>query len=160
MKKITRISVLIALSIVLSIFESLIPIFNIPGIKIGLANIIVLTVLYIYGFKEAFTLSILRVLFIGILRTGLGINFYFSLSGAILSILFMVLAKKTKLSIIGVSIVGSIMHTVGQMVIAISIFNNINLIYYLPYMIVFSIITGIVIGKLSKENIKFFENNL
>lgn len=158
MKKEIRLSVLLSLSIVLSILESFIPIFNIPGIKLGLANIVILTVLYIYDFKDALLVSIIRILFISILRTGFGINFYFSIVGAFLSVVMMYLAKKIKLSIIGVSIVGSITHSIGQLLVALIIINT-NMIYYLPYMIFFSIITGIIIGIISKQNIKFLENN-
>ena len=72
-RKVTRISMLLSLSIVLSIVENLIPIFNgvIPGLKIGLANAAIMTVLYIYGVKEAFFISIARILIVGMLRTGL-----------------------------------------------------------------------------------------
>lgn len=157
MKKEIRISALLGLSIVLSILESLIPIFNIPGVKLGLANIVVLTVLYVYSFKDALLVSLIRVLFIGVLRTGFGITFLFSIVGAILSIIMMYLAKKTKLSIIGVSIIGSITHSLGQILVAVLLLNA-NLIYYLPYIIVFSIITGTIIGIISKENINFLNN--
>ena len=158
MKKIIRISALIALAIVLSILESLIPIFDIPGVKLGLANIVILTVLYVYGFKEALFVSLIRILFISILRTGL-FSLYFSFSGALLSIICMYLIKKTKLSIIGVSIVGSITHSLGQIVVAYILLNT-NIIYYLPYILIISIITGTIVGYLSKENIKFFKNNI
>ena len=154
MQKITRLAALLSLSIVLSILESFIPFFNIPGIKLGLANVVILTVLYVYKFKDAFLLSILRILFLAILRTGFGLNLYFSFFGAILSLIMMFLAKKTPLSIIGVSIVGSISHIIGQFIVAI-ILLNINLIYYLPFMLIIGVITGIIIGIISKENIKF-----
>ena len=158
MKKEIRISALLGLSIVLSILESLIPIFNIPGIKLGLANIVILTVLYIYNFKDALLVSLIRVLFIAILRTGFGITFLFSLVGAIISIVMMYFSKKTKLSVIGVSIIGSISHSLGQILVAIILLNT-NIIYYLPYMIMFSVVTGTIIGIISKENIKFLNSN-
>src|SRR5574344_1024195 len=105
-KDFTRLSLLLALSVVLNLIESVIPIFNgiIPGLKIGLANIVVLFVLYEYSFKDALYISILRVFLVGILRTGLfSISFYFSLGGAILSTIMMFIFKRfTKLSIIGI----------------------------------------------------------
>lgn len=156
-KKTMNISMLLALSIILSIVESIIPIFNgsIPGLKVGLANIIVLYSLYKFNFKDAFLISILRVILVSILRTGLfSINFFFSISGAILSIIMMYLFKKTKLSIIGVSIIGSISHSIGQVIIAIIFLNNISYIYYLPILIIFSIVTGIIIGYLSDSILK------
>ena len=153
-KKISRLAMLLAISVVLNIIESFFPIFNgiIPGFKLGLTNIVVLLVLYIYSFKEAVLVSILRVFLVGILRTGLfSISFFFSLGGSILSIIMMYLAKKiTKLSIIGVSIIGSVSHIIGQTLIAI-IFYNTNMIYYISWALLLSIPTGILIGILTKE---------
>lgn len=159
MKKEIRLSMLLSISIILNILESLIPIFNFPGIRIGLANIITLIVLYTYGSKDAIYISILRVLLVGILRTGLfSISFYFSLFGSIFSIISMIIFKKTKLSIIGVSIVGSIMHNVGQIIAALFLINT-NLIYYMPILLITSIITGTIIGFISKELLNFTQNS-
>lgn len=154
LKKIVRLSMFAAIMVALSIVESYIPIFNgsIPGFKLGLANIIVIILLYLYSFKDALYVSILRIFIVGLLRTGLfSTTFIFSISGAILSLIMMFLFKKTKLSIIGVSIVGSVSHSIGQILAATIILQNINLNYYLPFMIIFSIITGIIIGIISKE---------
>ena len=121
-KKITRLALLLSLSVVLNLVESIIPIFNgtIPGLKLGLANIVILFTLYEFSFKDAITISIMRVILVGILRIGLfSMAFFFSLSGAILSIIFMYIFKRyTKLSIIGVSIIGSLFHSIGQIIIA------------------------------------------
>ena len=152
-KKTINISMLLAIGIVLSIIESFIPIFNgmIPGLKVGLSNIIVLYVLYRYSIKNTFYIVILKVLLVAILRTGFSINFYFSIVGGLLSVLFMSIAKKTKLSIIGVSIIGSIFHLVGQIIVAIILLNSFNLIYYLPYLIIFGSISGFIIGIITKD---------
>ena len=160
-KKSTRLAMLLSLSVVLSILESFIPFLNgtILGLKIGLANSVILFVLYTYSFKDAITLSILRVLLMGILRTGLfSTTFFFSLSGAFLSIIMMYLFKKiTKLSIIGISIIGSISHSIGQVLMAMLLLKNINTIYYLPWVLLFSIPTGILIGIISKELLNYFD---
>ena len=160
-RKTVRIAMLLALSIVLSLIESSIPIISniIPGVKLGLVNAVVILVIYLYGFKEALFLSITRVFLIGIIRTGLfNIIFFFSLSGALFSIIAMVLCKKfTPLSIIGISIVGSIMHSIGQIIIAIIFLNNINIIFYLPYLLIFSIPTGIIIGITAKEVLRLYD---
>lgn len=160
-KKFTRLAMLLSLSVVLSILESFIPFFNgtILGLKIGLANSVILFVLYTYSFKDAITLSILRVLLMGILRTGLfSTTFFFSLSGAFLSIIMMYLFKEiTKLSIIGISIIGSISHSIGQVLMAMLLLKNINTIYYLPGILLFSIPTGILIGIISKELLNYFD---
>ena len=146
---------LISLSVVISIIESYIPLLNniIPGLKLGISNVIILFVLYKYTFKDSLYVSIVRVFLTGLLRTGLfSITFFFSLSGAIFSIIFMYVAKKIKIfSVIGVSIIGSIFHSLGQILIAIIILDNNNIIYYLPYLLIFSIPTGIITGLITKK---------
>lgn len=159
-RKLVRLSMLLSLSIVLSILESMIPVVGtiVPGIKLGLANAAIVFVLYMYSFKEAVYVSILRIIIVGILRTGLfSIMFFFSLSGALMSILFMMLFKKMKLSIVGVSIVGAVAHSIGQIIVAIIFLNNINIVYYLPYLLLLSIPTGIIVGISAKEVIKYYE---
>ena len=162
LKQNIRLSMLLALSVVLSIIESMIPFFNgyIPGLKLGLANTIILFILYSYSFKDAMYVSVLRVFLVGILRTGIfSQTFFFSLSGALLSGTAMYLTKRfTKLSIVGVSVVGSIFHSVGQVLVAIIIINTTNMIYYLPWLLLFSIPTGIIVGLISKEIVIYFEN--
>lgn len=165
MKKYMRLVMLLSMSIVLSIIESFIPLFNgfIPGLKLGLANIIVLIVLYKYDVKDVFFVSILRVFIVGIMRTGLfSFNFFFSLSGALLSCISMCFFKKTHLSMIGVSVIGAIFHSIGQILIAVLFLKNGNMIYYLPWLLLLSIPTGLFIGYVSKillneleEKVKF-----
>lgn len=161
MKKFTRLTMLLALSVVLNIIESFIPLFNgnIPGLKLGLANIIILIVLYMFSFKDALYVSLLRILLVGILRTGLfSMTFFFSLGGALFSLCSMFIAKKTKLSIIGVSIVGSIFHSIGQILVAILIIKNTYIIYYVPWLLLFSIPTGILVGFTSKTILNNLED--
>ena len=153
MKKYMRLVMLMSFSIVLSIIESFIPIFSgyLPGLKLGLANIIVLIVLYKYDLKDALFVSIIRVIVVGIMRTGLfSISFFFSLFGALFSCISMFFVKKTKLSMMGVSVVGSIFHSVGQILVAILFLRNNSMIYYLPWLLMFSIPTGLFIGYVSK----------
>ena len=152
-KDITVIAILTSLAVVISIIESYFTFLTdfIPGLKLGLANIVIIYALYKYNFKVAFLISIVRVFIVALLRTGFGINFLFSLVGAIFSIIAMILIKKTKLSIIGVSIIGSIFHSIGQVLIGIIILSNSNIMYYLPYLLIFSIPTGIVVGLISKK---------
>lgn len=160
LKKFTRLSMLLALSVVLNIIESVIPVLNgiIPGFKIGLANTVILFVIYMYSFKDALYISTLKVFLTGILRTGLfSITFFFSLGGAFLSVIAMSLAKKyTKLSIIGISVIGSLFHSIGQIIIAIFVLDMANMIFYLPIILIFAIPTGIVVGYISKELINNF----
>ena len=163
MNKYIKLTMLLSFSIVLNIIESFIPLFNgyIPGLKLGLANIIIIIVLYKYEFKDVLFVSIMRVVVVGILRTGLfSINFFFSLFGSLFSVVSMFLIKKTKLSMIGVSIVGSIFHSVGQIIIAILLLKNNNMIYYLPWLILFSIPTGLFVGYISKKLILELEDKI
>ena len=163
MRKYMRLVMLLSFSIVLSILESFIPLFNgyIPGLKLGLANIIVLIVLYKYDIRDVFFVSILRVIVVGLMRTGLfSINFFFSLAGALFSAISMIIFKKTRLSMIGVSIIGSICHSLGQILIAILVLKNSNMIYYLPWLLLFSIPTGLFVGYVSKKMLSELEDKV
>lgn len=161
LKTFTRLSMLLALSVVLNIIENMLPIFSdtLPGVKLGLANIVILYVLYKYGFKQAIILSISRVFLVGILRTGIfSVAFYFSLSGAILSIFMMYLAiKLTKLSIVGVSVIGSFFHCIGQLIVLAIYINNLSAFKYMIIMLVFAILTGILTGTISKQLVKYIK---
>ena len=152
-KDITKIAILTSICVVISIIERYFTFIGdiIPGLKLGLANIVIIFTLYEYNFKTAITVSLVRVLIVALLRTGFGINFFFSLSGAIFSIITMYLFKKTKLSVIGISIIGSLFHSIGQVLVGVLFLNNYNVMYYLPYLLIFSIPTGIVIGIISKK---------
>ncbi len=164
MKKFTRLSMLLALSVALNIIETSLPLLNgyIPGLRLGLANIVTLFILYQFGFKDALYVGILRVFLVGILRTGIfSTTFFFSLTGVLLSIIFMYLAKRfLNLSIIGVSIIGSIAHSTGQILASIFILQMDAMIYYLPWLLLFSIPTGILVGILCKQLVKFYDQNL
>lgn len=159
MKDFTRLSLLLSLSIVLSIIESTIPFFSgaIPGMKLGLANIVTLFILYKYGFKSAIYVGVLRVFVVGILRTGLfGVTFYLSFSGMVFSLCFMYLAMKFKFSIIGVSVVGSFFHTLGQ-VIAVNFITSTNMMAYFPILIVVSVFSGVIVGIIGNKLLLHFE---
>ena len=164
MKKFTRLSMLLALSVALNVIEASLPLFNgyIPGLKLGLANIVTLFIIYQFSLKDAFYVGILRVFLVGILRTGLfSTTFFFSLSGVIFSIICMYLAKNfLKLSIVGVSIVGSIAHGTGQVLTSILLLQMSSMIYYLPWLLLFSIPTGILVGLICKQLIKFYDEVL
>lgn len=158
-KSITTISILTAISVVISIIESYFAFIGniIPGLKLGLANIVVIFALYKYNFKTAIGISVVRVLIVALIRTGFGLNFFFSLVGALFSVISMSLVKRTRLSVIGVSIIGSIAHSIGQVLVGIIMLDNYNVIYYLPYLLLFSIPTGILIGIISKRLLKYTE---
>ena len=159
-RDITTIGILTAISVVISIVESYFTFIGsiVPGLKLGLANIVVLFALYKYNFRMAISISMVRVFIVALIRTGFGINFLFSIVGALFSIIVMSLIKKTRLSIVGVSILGSIFHSVGQVLVGMLMLSNSNVIYYLSYLLLFSIPTGIFIGLVSKKLLKYTEN--
>ena len=159
-KKLTRLAMLLSLSVVLSIVESLIPLNTaIPGLKLGLANAVIVFAIASYSLKEALTISILRVFLVGLLRTGLfNTYFFFSLGGALLSVIVMYIVYKTnKFSIVGVSIIGAIFHNIGQILVAIVMLNTINLAFYLPLLLIFSIPSGIIIGLTVKSVLNVYK---
>ena len=154
-RDITRIAILTSIGIVISVIESYFTFIGdiIPGLKLGLANIVILFTLYQYDFKTAFMVSIIRVFICALIRTGFGFNFFFSLTGAVFSIVMMGLFKKTRLSIVGVSVIGSVFHSIGQVLVGVFLLSNYNVMYYLPYLLLFSIPTGVVIGIIAKKMI-------
>ncbi len=161
MKKFIRLSLLLSLAIVLNIIEASIPFFSgqIPGLRLGLANIITLFVLYQFSFKDAIYLAVLRVFLVGILRTGIfSTAFFMSLTGVIISLILMYIAKKI-FSEIGVSIIGAVGHSIGQ-ILTIFLISQINVSYYLPFILFFSIISGIITGIICKYLNNYFKENL
>ena len=158
-RSITTISILTAISVFISIIESYFTFIGniVPGLKLGLANIVIIFALYKYNFKTAISISLVRVLIVALIRTGFGLNFFFSLIGALFSIISMALVKKTHLSVIGVSIIGSISHSIGQVLVGIIMLDNYNVVYYLPYLLLFSVPTGILIGIIAKRLLKYTE---
>ncbi len=143
-------AVLVTLSMLLSYIDSLIPIFpQFPGIRLGLANIVILSALYMLPEGYALLINIIRVLLAGLLFTGVT-GMMYSLSGALLSFLVMYLLKKSGLfSIIGVSLAGGAVHNAGQLLVAILLISNTGVLYYLPVLTLTGILTGILTGFIS-----------
>ena len=151
-KKITRLSLFLALGIILNLVESMIPLpIAIPGVKLGLANTIGLVILYYYSPKEYISIGFLRVLIVGLLRTGLfSVAFILSLSGWFLSTLIVViLYYLKKFSIYGLSCVSAVFHGVGQMIAVSIIYNTFGLVMYYPILMISGIITGLLTALLT-----------
>lgn len=145
--------VLTAAAIVIAILESFIPSVGIPGVKMGLANIVILIILYELGIWEAIVVNLLRVLVVSLVRgTFLSMGFLMSLTGCVLSlgimILFYLLIKK--FSIIGVSVIGSLFHVLGQILIAMIFLGSAYIFLYLPVIAISAIITGVFVGIVAK----------
>lgn len=138
---------MITFAIILSYVESKIPTFvAIPGVKIGLANIVVIFVLYRLGLKAAIVISGVRVLVISMLF-GNPISMIYSIAGAVLSLAVMFILKKlTPLKEVALSVVGGVMHNVGQIAVASFILDTNVVMYYLPFLILSGTIAGIGVG--------------
>lgn len=158
-KKIALFGLMVALAFTFSYLESLIPFnFGIPGVKLGLANLVVVVVLYLMKPSEAFSIAIIRIFLAG-LTFGNVYSLAYSLCGGILSFVVMLLAKKTRLSVIGVSMLGGICHNIGQIIVAAIVMETVRIAYYLPVLLVAGLLTGLLLGVVSKliiDRIKHF----
>jgi len=148
-KKIAYLGLLIALAFVFSYIEFLIPVnIGVPGAKLGLANLVIIVALYTLSEKDAFVLSMVRIVLVGFTFANLASMLY-SLAGGVLSYVAMIIAKKTnKLSITGVSVLGGVFHNIGQIIMAIWVVKTVSLVYYLPVLMVSGIAAGVAIGIL------------
>lgn len=147
-QKLTFLSIFAGLAIILSFVESLLPpIFSsVPGIKMGLPNIIIIFVLYKFSVKEAIWVSFIRLLTIGLLF-GNFLTLLYSFAGATLSLLVMWLLKKTnRFSQVGVSVAGGIFHNIGQIIVAILVLGTKEIGFYLPVLAVSGTVAGIFVG--------------
>ena len=154
-KKTAYLGVFAAVAIIFGYVESLFPFFaGIPGIKLGLANLAVLYILEKYTWKEAALVSAVRSLVIGFLFGNM-FSILYSLAGAALSLAVMTLMKKRAgFSILGVSVSGGVSHNIGQLIIAALIVENTAFLYYAPVLIISGVITGLLIGLLTREVLK------
>lgn len=138
---------LVALAMIFSYVETLIPFnFGVPGMKLGLANLAVVTALYLMGAGQAFMISLLRILLISITFGNMSAMMY-SLAGGMLSFGAMaLLAGRKGFSVVGVSVLGGAMHNVGQLLAAALVVENFQVIYYLPPLLAGGVVTGLLIG--------------
>ena len=145
-------AMLVALAMIFSYVESLIPInLGVPGIKLGVANLVTVTGLYILAPMEVLLVVILRVLLVGFMF-GNGMSILYSLAGAAVSFLCMCLAKKSGLfSMTGVSMIGGVMHNMGQLLVAMAVLETVSLVYYGPVLLAAGVITGLLIGIVTGE---------
>lgn len=163
-ERVTRLAllgVLTAVALVLSYAESLLPPIwtAVPGIKMGLPNIIIIILLYKLGVKEAALVSFIRVLFSSFLLFGSGMTLMYSVAGAALSLALMAICKKLNIfSTVGVSIVGGISHNLGQILVAIALFDTMQLGYYMIVLAVTGTVAGVVIGIVGALLLKRLDN--
>ena len=148
-----------ALALILSYIETLIPVnFGIPGVKLGLANLIIVIVLYRMGWREALLLSVVRIVLSGFIFGNLFAILY-SLAGGVLSLAVMALLKKSgAFSVAGVSIAGGVCHNMGQLFVAMLVVETYQVGYYFPALLIMGVATGLVIGIASGEVLKRIRN--
>ena len=144
-----------ALALIFSYVETLIPInFGIPGVKLGLANLIIVVGLYKLRLADDYLLSVARVVLAGFLFGNL-FSIVYSLAGGILSLTVMALVKRTgKFDVMAISILGGISHNVGQLLVAVLVLENVSIFNYIPVLLVAGLVTGAVIGVVAGEILK------
>ena len=145
-KKVAMAGMFTALAMIFSYVEVLIPInLGIPGMKLGLANLVVVVTLYTMGVPMAFAVSMIRIMLVSM-------TFGSFSAGGLLSFCGMALLKKVpNFSVIGVSLLGGVLHNTGQLLVAMAVVENINLIAYLPPLMIAGMVTGILIGIVSAQ---------
>ena len=149
-KKLTALSLSVALALILSYVESLLPpLVAVPGVKVGLSNVVILFLLYRFGWREAGGVSLIRLLLTAALFTGFA-AFFYGLAGAALSLLGSALLKRTgRFSSLGVSVAGGVLHNLGQIALAALILDSGYIFAYLPALLLSGTVAGVLVGLLA-----------
>lgn len=148
-RKIAYLGMMTAFALTASYIEWIIPTPQlVPGMKLGLANAVVMMILYQYGIKETILVNGMRIILSGFMFGNMA-GIMYSLAGAVASMGVMVLLKKsTRFSYIGVSVAGGISHNIGQIFVAALIIKTTKILYYIPFLIITGVLAGILIGLL------------
>ena len=150
-KELSLLAIFLSAALIVGLAERMIPLpIAVPGVKLGLSNVVILTALYLFDFKKSLTLVVLKCVML-LLLSGNFPAFLYSLSGSLLSFIVMwCLIKlpfsRKRLSPIGISAVGAVFHNVGQIAMAVLVLGSLNIAVYLPILIVTGVITGVLIG--------------
>ena len=150
-KRIAFLGLCVSLAMVLSYLELMLPpIYSaVPGIKMGLPNIVIIFTLYRFGLKEAVAVSLVRIFAVSLLF-GNFMAFAYSLAGAVLSLAVMALLKKSDaFSKVGISVAGAVCHNLGQIAVAIFILERIEIGYYMAILAVTGVLAGVLVGLAS-----------
>ncbi|MFP4661331.1 MAG: Gx transporter family protein [Halanaerobiales bacterium] len=164
-RRIVIIGLLVSLGLILHFVETMIPMsYIVPGAKLGLANIVSLIGLVLFGFGGGLLILLLRV-FLGSIMAGtfLTINFYLSISGGLLGYIIMALLYtflRKRFSLVGVSVAGAAFHNLGQIIVAFFIISNPGIFYYLPFLILLSVPTGIGVGLVTYFSLNNIPQNI
>lgn len=151
-KKVAYCAVLTALAMIFGYVEALIPFsIGIPGVKLGLANLVIVTALYILPAYQVLLIQLARIVLVSFLFGNMTMMLY-SLAGGLLSFAVMCLLKQIKgFSITGVSIAGGVSHNIGQLIVAVLVVQNLKIAYYLPVLLIAGLITGGLIGVVAQK---------
>ena len=149
-RKLTTLGLSVALALILSYVESLLPpLMAVPGVKVGLPNVVILFLLYRYGWKEAGAVSLVRLLLSAALFSGFA-AFLYGLSGAVLSLLGSALLKRTdRFSPLGISVAGGVLHNLGQLALGALVLESGYLFAYLPVLLLSGTLAGAAVGVLA-----------
>ena len=144
---VARVGLMASLALIFSYIEAIIP-YNpgIPGIKLGLANVVTVVALYKFGAKDAAAVSVIRIVIAGLLFNGL-FGMLYSLAGAVVSLIGMIGLKKTGLfSVTGVSMAAGVLHNLGQLFVAAALIEDLRIFFYFPVLLFSGIAAGILVG--------------
>ncbi|MCI9490299.1 MAG: Gx transporter family protein [Dorea sp.] len=157
--RIAYFGVFTALALIFSYVETLIPVsFGIQGVKLGLANLIIVIALYKMRLKEVYLLSVTRILLSGFFF-GNYFSILYSLAGGLLSLTVMALLKKREgYTVIGISAAGGVFHNVGQLLVAMAVVESFAISGYLPVLLIAGLLTGLLIGILAGQMLKRLTN--
>ena len=155
-------AIMLSLTLIIGIVEKNIP-FDavVPGVKLGLSNVIILMAIYIFDFPSSLLLVTLKCVML-VIVTGNASSFVYSLSGSLLSFFVMWITvyltrKNERISPVGVSVLGAVFHNFGQIFAAAFMLGSVNVVYYLPILVISGVVTGVIVGftvKYSLPHIK------
>lgn len=162
--RVAILSMFTAFAIVLSYVESFIPIIWIYGAKLGLANLVIVLVMYIFSTGDAAIVNFLRILLVGFMFGNM-FSIAYSIAGAAVSLFFMAIFKSTKkFRMVSVSVVGGVFHNIGQLVVAVFVTGTAGVLYYAPLLMIMGVITGLINGVIAdaiyKRTFPFIEEKL
>jgi heptaprenyl diphosphate synthase len=162
MKKAAYLGLFLAISLILSYVESIIPVIvPVPGIKLGLANVAILILLYLYGPREAGLINLARVIISAFMFNGL-YSLMYSLTGAVFSflIMFALYRKEKVFSPVGVGMLGGLFHNIGQVLVAFLVTRVGGLVFYLPILMVSGLFTGALVGFITKQMLPYLRKTI
>lgn len=156
MRRTAELGLFLALALILSYVESLLPFsFGIPGVKLGLPNLIVVLLMYQGSARQAALVNFLRIVLSGFLFSNLYAILY-ALAGAVFSFCAMLAGKRMSLfSVVGVSVLGGVFHNIGQILVAMAVVETFYVGYYIPFLIAAGTVTGAVLGIAAMELIPY-----